>query len=89
MGILMSTNGTGVRMSVRILDEKGSEIASFFSDTPEGDEGGFSASLRDALLAFRKKYPNTHFIDVEFKGMIDAPTGSLTTTVISKSIARY
>jgi len=70
----MSTNGTGVRMSVRILDEKGSEIASFFSDTPEGDEGGFSASLRDALLAFRKKYPNTHFIDVEFKGMIDAPT---------------
>jgi len=55
-------------MSVRILDEKGSEIASFFSDTPEGDEGEFSASLRDALLAFRKKYPNTHFIDVEFKG---------------------
>ena len=50
----MSSNGAGIRMSVRILDEKGSEIASFFSDTPEGDEGGFSASLRDALLAFRK-----------------------------------
>jgi hypothetical protein len=40
----------------------------FFSDKPEGDEGGFSANLRDALLAFRKKYPETHFIDVEFKG---------------------
>ncbi len=66
----MSSNGAGIRMSVRILDENGSEIASFFSDTPEGDEGGFSANLRDALLAFRKKYPNTHFIDVEFKGAI-------------------
>lgn len=56
-------------MSVRILDQNGGEIASFFSNTPEGDEGGFSASLRDALLAFRKKYPDTRFIDVEFKGM--------------------
>ena len=55
-------------MSVRILDEEGAEIASFFSDKPEGDEDGFSARLRDALLAFRKKYPKTHFIDVEFKG---------------------
>jgi hypothetical protein len=55
-------------MSVRILDEEGAEIASFFSDKPEGDEDGFSAGLRDALLAFRKKYPKTHFIDVEFKG---------------------
>jgi len=55
-------------MSVRILDKDGDEIASFFSDKPEGDEGGFSASLRDALLAFRDKYPKTHFIDVEFKG---------------------
>jgi hypothetical protein len=64
----MASNGAGVRMSVRILDEKGNEIASFFSDKPEGDEGGFSASLRDALLAFRKKYPKTRFIDVEFKG---------------------
>jgi hypothetical protein len=54
------------RMSVRILDDDGNEIASFFSDKPEGDEGGFSASLRDALLAFRKKYPLTRFIDVEF-----------------------
>jgi hypothetical protein len=60
---------SAVRMSVRILDKDGAEIASFFSDKPEGDEGGFSASLRDALLAFRKRYPNTHFIDVEFKGM--------------------
>ena len=56
-------------MSVRILDDSGSEIASFFSDKPEADEGGFSAGLRDALLAFRKKYPNTRFIDVEFKGI--------------------
>jgi hypothetical protein len=53
-------------MSVRILDDDGSEIASFFSDKPEGDESGFSASLRDALLAFRKKFPKTRFIDVEF-----------------------
>jgi hypothetical protein len=59
----------GAGQSVRILDKSGDEIVSFFSDTPEGDEGGFSASLRDALLAFRKKYPNTHFIDVEFKGL--------------------
>jgi hypothetical protein len=63
------SQGSAVRMSVRILDKSGDEIVSFFSDKPEGDEGGFSASLRDALLAFRKKYPNTHFIDVEFKGM--------------------
>jgi hypothetical protein len=55
-------------MSVRILDKEGEEIASFFSDKPEGDEGGFSASLRDALLVFRKKYPKTRFIDVEFTG---------------------
>jgi hypothetical protein len=67
----MASNGAGVRMSVRILDESGDEIASFFSDKPEGDEGGFSAGLRDALLAFRKKYPNTRFIDVEFKGPTD------------------
>jgi hypothetical protein len=64
----MGSNGAAVRMSVRILDDNGDEIASFFSDKPEGDEGGFSAGLRDALLAFRKKYPNTRFIDVEFKG---------------------
>jgi hypothetical protein len=55
-------------MSVRILDKVGDEIASFFSDKPEDDVGGFSVGLRDALLAFRKKYPNTRFIDVEFKG---------------------
>jgi hypothetical protein len=55
-------------MSVRILDETGAEIVSFFSDKPSGDEGGFSADLRDALLAFRKKYPKTRFIDVEFQG---------------------
>jgi hypothetical protein len=55
-----------VRMSVRILDETGGEIVSFFSDEPAADEGGFSAVLRDALLAFRKKYPKTRFIDVEF-----------------------
>ena len=65
----MGGNGLGVRMSVRILDDSGNEIASFFSDAPEGDEGGFSASLRDALLAFREKYPKTRFIDVEFKGI--------------------
>jgi hypothetical protein len=70
----MGSKGAAVRMSVRILDETGGEIASFFSDTPEGDEGGFSAALQDALLAFRKKYPNTRFIDVEFKGGgIEAP----------------
>jgi hypothetical protein len=65
----MGTNGAAVRMSVRILNDSGDEIASFFSDKPEGDEGGFSAGLRDSLLAFRKKYPKTRFIDVEFKGM--------------------
>jgi hypothetical protein len=69
MGIFMGGNGSEVRMSVRILDEGGAEIVSFFSDKHEGDEGGFSASLRDALLAFRKKYPKTRFIDVEFKGI--------------------
>ena len=51
----MSSNGSGVRMSVRILDKDGEEIVSFFSDKPEGDKGGFSASLRDALVAFRQK----------------------------------
>jgi hypothetical protein len=61
-------NGRPVRMSVRILDKEGDELASFFSDKPEGDEGGFSAALRDALLSFRKKYPKTRFIDVEFTG---------------------
>jgi hypothetical protein len=69
LGIFMGSNGSGVRMSVRILDDSGGEIASFFSDKPEADEGGFSAGLRDALLAFRKKYPKTRFIDVEFKGV--------------------
>jgi len=58
----------GIRMSVRILNEIGDEIASFFSDKPTEDQGGFSAGLRDALLAFRKKYPKTRFIDVEFTG---------------------
>ena len=53
-------------MSVRILDKDGTEIVSFFSDKPVDDQGGFSASLRDALIAFRKKYPATRFIDVEF-----------------------
>jgi hypothetical protein len=60
-------NGKPERMSVRILDRNGDEITSFFSDMPTDDQGGFSASLRDALLAFRKKYPDTRFIDVEFK----------------------
>ena len=46
----MGSNGAADRMSVRILDDGGGEIASFFSNTPEGDEGGFSAGLRDALL---------------------------------------
>jgi hypothetical protein len=53
LGIFMGSNGSGVRMSVRILDDSGGEIASFFSDKPEADEGGFSAGLRDALLAFQ------------------------------------
>jgi hypothetical protein len=62
-------NGSGSeRMSVRILDKDGDEIVSFFSDKPAADRSGFSANLRDALLAFRKKYPKTHFIDVEFTG---------------------
>jgi hypothetical protein len=39
----------------------------FLATQPSEDEGGFSADLRDALLAFRKKYPNTRFIDVEFQ----------------------
>jgi hypothetical protein len=60
-------NGLNERMSVRILNANGDEIISFFSDEPADDQGGFSAGLRDALLAFRKKYPDTHFIDVEFK----------------------
>ena len=68
LGILMH-NGSAVRMSVRILDKEGDEIVSFFSDKPEGDEGRFSTSLRDALLAFRKKYPKIRFIDVEFTGI--------------------
>jgi hypothetical protein len=38
----------------------------FLANEPAADEGGFSAVLRDALLAFRKKYPKTRFIDVEF-----------------------
>jgi hypothetical protein len=53
-------------MSVRILDGNGDEIASFFSDKPEEDQDGLSASLRDSLLAFHRRYPKTHFIDVEF-----------------------
>jgi hypothetical protein len=65
-----------VRMSVRILDEKGAEIVSFFSDDPAADQDGFSAGLRDALLAFRKKYPMTRFIDVEFKGSKNGSDGS-------------
>jgi hypothetical protein len=60
-------NGSAIRLSVRILDENGNEIASFFSEKPEGDESGLSAGLRDSLLAFREKYPKSHFIDVEFK----------------------
>jgi hypothetical protein len=31
------------------------------------DVPGFSDSLRDALLGFREHYPETRFIDVEFK----------------------
>ena len=60
-------HGSAARLSVRILDEDGNEIASFFSEKPEGDENGLSAALRDSLLAFREKYPKSHFIDVEFK----------------------
>jgi hypothetical protein len=56
-----------VRMSVRILDEEGTEIASFFDGEQGEDVPGFSDSLRDALLGFREHYPETRFIDVEFK----------------------
>jgi hypothetical protein len=56
-----------IRMSVRILDEEGAEIASFFQGEQGEDVPGFSDSLRDALLGFRKHYPKTRFIDVEFK----------------------
>ena len=56
-----------VRMSVRILDEEGAEIASFFDGEQGEDVPGFSDSLRDALLGFREHYPETRFIDVEFK----------------------
>jgi hypothetical protein len=62
----MNNGPDSERMSVRILDKDGAEIGSFFSDNPAEDKGGFSASLRDALLAFRKEYPATRFIDVEF-----------------------
>jgi hypothetical protein len=64
----MKNGPSSERLSVRILDAHGDEIVSFFSDKPEGDEGGFSASLRNALLAFREKYPKTRSI-VEFKGI--------------------
>ena len=68
-------NGTGenqmarkalVRMSIRILDKDGAEIASFFRGEPGEVVPGFSDGLRDALLGFRKQYPKTRFIDVEF-----------------------
>jgi hypothetical protein len=61
----MKNGPSSERLSVRILDAHADEIVSFFSDKPEGDEGGFSASLRNALLAFREKYPKTRSI-VEF-----------------------
>jgi hypothetical protein len=53
-------------MTVRILDKDGAEIASFFRGETGEVSPGFSDTLRDALLAFRKQYPNTRFIDVEF-----------------------
>ncbi len=56
-----------LRMSVRILDKEGAEIASFFRGEPGEVVPGFSDGLRDALLGFRKHYPKTRFIDVEFK----------------------
>jgi hypothetical protein len=62
----MNNDPDSERMSVRILDKDGAEIVSFFSAKSEEDKGGFSADLRDALLAFLKKYPATRFIDVEF-----------------------
>ena len=73
------------RMSVRILDKKGDEIISFFSDKPAEDEGGFSAGLRDSLLAFRKKYPNTRFIDVEFQGRLMPRCSRISPCVYRKS----
>jgi hypothetical protein len=69
---MMKNGPESEHMSVRILDKDGAEIISFFSDKPAEDKSGFSAGLRDALLAFRKKYPKTHFIDVEFKRAPDA-----------------
>lgn len=53
-------------MSIRVLDKDGAEIASFFRGEPGEVAPGFSDTLRDALLAFRKQYPKTRFIDVEF-----------------------
>ncbi len=59
-------NKKSVTMSVRVLDQNGAELASFFRGETGEVVPGFSDSLRDALLAFRKHYPDTHFIDVEF-----------------------
>jgi hypothetical protein len=41
----MDSNGSGVHMSVRILDDSGGEIASFFSDKPEGTKAGSRPAL--------------------------------------------
>lgn len=59
-------NKKSVTMSVRVLDQNGAELASFFRGEAGEVVPGFSDSLRDALLAFREHYPDTHFIDVEF-----------------------
>jgi hypothetical protein len=53
-------------MSVRILDKESEEIATFACGETGEVVPGFSDSLRDALLAFRKEYPKARFIDVEF-----------------------
>ena len=54
------TTMKAVGMSVRVLDKDGTAIAWF-------DENEFAPDLRTALLAFREKYPEALFIDVEFK----------------------
>jgi hypothetical protein len=65
-GILMAKM-PAARMSVRILDKKGDEIISFFSDKPAEDEGGFSAGLRDSLLAFRRNTQTPALSMLNFK----------------------
>jgi hypothetical protein len=51
-------------MTVRVLDKDGAEIAGFYQR--ESVETEIPADLRKALKAFRAKYPESRYIDVEF-----------------------